>query len=762
MMATVTRWQVALAAGLSVGVMAAALAWWMRSPEPQTHLSPLAGSYQPRRGIDTAGFALSAASIPDWDPSASLESIRAASIDATARAIESIDTQIRHSAHLTPRQVFAQLHRKTLLLNSLGRTDDAIAVLDQNRVLAETHADIGRDALFSVIFLQGVAALRRGENENCILCRGESSCILPISPAARHTRPEGSRQAIRYFLEYLEKFPDDREVQWLLNVAHMTLGEHPDGVDPRYVINLDHFTNSQDGIGRFRDVGHRVGVNTLSQSGGAILEDFDNDGLLDIVVTDYDPAGQMRMFRGTVTGQFEDVTQAAGLSSQYGGLNCVQVDYDHDGWMDIFIMRGAWQRLPIRASLLRNDGTGTFTDVTVAAGLSEPSNTIAAQWADFDRDGHPDLFVCGERQPSWLYRNLGNGSFQDVLGSSGIQTGPGPCKGVAWGDFDNDGFPDLYLNYLTPEPRAQLFRNERDGRFREVGMTHGIDGPAMGFSCWAWDYNNDGWLDVMSTCYDTSLGDVVQGLTGQPHSRQSSRLYRNRAGNGFDDVTQEAGLDVVLAAMGSNFADFDNDGHLDFYVGTGAPDLAMLVPNRMFRNLGGDRFVDITASSGTGHLQKGHGVACGDWDRDGNVDLFVQMGGAVPGDQYHDILFQNPGHDHAWITLRLVGKDANRAAVGARLKIVTRGPAPKTVYRHVRSGSSFGANPLELTIGLGDATHIESLVIEWPSASAPQVVQDLLINQSYLIQEHATSAWRLPTAQLPDPLSLPDADASPR
>ena len=138
-------------------------------------------------------------------------------------------------------------------------------------------------------------------------------------------------------------------------------------------------------------------------------------------------------------------------------------------------------------------------------------------------------------------------------------------------------------------------------------------------------------------------------------------------------MTKEAGLDMVFATMGSNFGDFDNDGYLDFYLGTGDPNLATLVPNRMFKNVGGQRFAEITGSSGTGHLQKGHGVACGDWDRDGNVDIFIEMGGAIHGDKYHNVLFQNPGQGNHWLTVKLVGKKTNRAAIGARIKVVTAG-----------------------------------------------------------------------------------------
>ena len=152
--------------------------------------------------------------------------------------------------------------------------------------------------------------------------------------------------------------------------------------------------------------------------------------------------------------------------------------------------------------------------------------------------------------------------------------------------------------------------------------------------------------------------------------------------------------------MGSNFADFDNDGWLDMYHATGGLSFGFLIPNRMLRNVEGKRFADISSSSRTGHLQKGHAVACGDWDRDGDVDLFVEMGGGVNGDKYHNLLFENPGQGNHWLTVKLVGRKTNRAAIGARIKVVTAGEKPMTIHRDISSGSSFGGNPLEQTIGL--------------------------------------------------------------
>jgi hypothetical protein len=273
----------------------------------------------------------------------------------------------------------------------------------------------------------------------------------------------------------------------------------------------------------------------------------------------------------------------------------------------------------------------------------------------------------------------------------------------------------------------------------------------MGFSCWAWDYDNDGWLDIFATSYDRTLADVVKGLVGLPHERDSNRLFRNIRGQRFENVTAVTGLDLVFATMGSNFADFDNDGYLDMYLGTGDPSIETLVPNRMFKNVAGRRFAEITAASGTGHLQKGHGIACGDWDRDGDIDIFLEVGGVIDGDKFHNVLFQNPGNSNVWLTLKLIGRQSNRSAIGARIKLVTAGKESLTIHRHITSGSSFGANPLEQTIGLGDADRIDLLEIHWPTSNTTQVFRDIAVNQSIEVTEFAAEYSELRHSAIPAP-----------
>lgn len=700
---------------------------------------------EPRREINIGGFSNIVSFVEPWPPQASLADIGAAWEGAADRGIETADQQLSQGGTTGGTEQLLLL--KSQLHHYQGKPRRAYEVLAALRERIDADGRARQEWWSTVVFLQGVTGLRIGETENCIACRGASSCILPIASEARHEIPEGSQLAVRHFREYLEQFPDDLEARWLLNLAHMTLGEYPDRVEPKFLLPLETFVGSTPGIGRFRDIATDVGVDRFDQAGGAIMDDFDRDGLLDLIVSTMDPTQPLGLYRNCGDGTFRDSSAAPGLPQQLGGLYCVQADYNCDGFLDVFIPRGAWLQLPIRPTLLRNDGDGGFTDVTADVGLLHPLNSISATWADFDRDGWLDLFVCCEQSPSRLYRNTGQDSFEEVSASAGVELGlTAVGKGAAWIDIDNDNAPDLFVT--DHNGNGRLFRNLGDGGFRDSSRECGIDGPYHGFSCWAWDYDNDGWLDIFATSYDRTTADVVSGLLGQSHGRHSNRLFHNLRDGRFEDRTADAGLDVVLAAMGSNFADFNGDGWLDMYFGTGDPSLSTLVPNRMFQNVNGAHFVEVTGPSGTGQLQKGHSVACGDWDRDGSIDLYVQMGGALDGDRYHNVLFQNPGHGGTWITVRLIGCGSDRSGIGARIRVDTAGPAPLTIHRHVSSGSSFGANPLELTVGLGAADRVAELSVHWPTTGATQQFRNVPANTVICIAEADQEYRILPTRRL--------------
>ena len=193
--------------------------------------------------------------------------------------------------------------------------------------------------------------------------------------------------------------------------------------------------------------------------------------------------------------------------------------------------------------------------------------------------------------------------------------------------------------------------------------------------------------------------------------------------------------------MGSNFGDIDNDGYLDIYLGTGRPDYSYLVPNVLFKNVDGRRFEDVTDSTGTGHLQKGHGVAFADWDRDGDLDLFVEIGGAAPGDRAHNVLFQNPGHGRHWLAVKLVGTRTNRAAIGAKLRVDVAGRdgRMRSIFREVSGGSSYGGNSFVQHIGLVEADQAETIEVIWPVSKSRQTFRHVAADRTIVITEGAAS-----------------------
>jgi hypothetical protein len=278
--------------------------------------------------------------------------------------------------------------------------------------------------------------------------------------------------------------------------------------------------------------------------------------------------------------------------------------------------------------------------------------------------------------------------------------------------------------------------------------------PFASFSCWFWDYDNDGWLDLFVAGYRIQdVGDIAADYLGLPHAGERARLYRNNHDGTFTDATRDAGLYQVLHMMGSNFGDLDNDGWLDFYVGTGNPELATLIPNRMFRNRGNGHFQDVTTSGGFGQLQKGHGVAFGDIDNDGDQDIYAVVGGAISADHYHNQLFANPGHQNHWLKLKLEGVQSNRLAIGARLKVVITTPTGKREIHRVCGNGSFGVSPTQLDIGLGTARKIDQVEIVWPVTGQTQTLTGLEPDHAYVLKEGERAArpitlktFSLPTA----------------
>ena len=695
---------------------------------------------------------------PIADPT-SLASIRDSVVGRGSRGIAYLQGLLASLPPELPasRSAAADIH---LILGSLMMHEGRCAEAGEEFAAAQI-ADPARKPVFRAKLdaLRGVAALRRGEIENCVSCCNESSCIFPLAAAAVHGRTAGSREAIEHFTRYLRQVPEDVGIQWLLNIAYMTLGEYPEGVPPELLLPLGRFASPGNDPRRMVNIAARVGLNARgeSMSGGCLVDDFDNDGRLDVFMPTTDPERGALFLRNRGDGTFEDVSDKAGLADQVLSLNACHADYDNDGNLDILLLRGAWE-LPRRMSLLRNRG-GVFEDVTLAAGLGEPIATQAAGWADYDNDGHVDLYVAGEfdnqkfddRNLGRLYHNRGDGTFEDVSAAAGVLNGRFG-KGVAWGDYDDDGLPDLYVSNLAQGNR--LYHNRGDGRFVDVAAVLRVTEPTAAFACWFWDYDNDGRLDLWVNPNGATLSEVIRDQLGRPTTGERPRLYRNVGPTEpFRNVTAELGLDRVVLPMGSNFGDLDNDGFLDIYLGTGRPSYAYLMPNVLLKNDGGRRFEDVTAVTGTGHLQKGHGVAFADWDRDGDADIFLEAGGAAPGDRAHNVLFQNPGYGHHWLTVKLVGTRTNRAALGAKIRVDLPGPDGAVVsrYRTITAGSSFGGNPLACTVGLGQAKVVRALEVSWPTSRTRQTFRDVPIDHAIEIREGREDFRVLDAPPIPGP-----------
>jgi hypothetical protein len=670
-----------------------------------------------------------------------------------AARVEKLEAQLKPLLAAQPTQEnFLQRHMTHLnyvteLINA-GRPEDAVRNLKEAEDFLKRVATFGGKEAQKMKLLMATALLRLGEQENCLAHHNADSCLMPIREQGVHTEQRGSRGAKEVLLQMLAESPKDWRARWLLNLTCMTLGEYPEKVPAQWLMPSNVFASDYD-IKKFPNIAIDLELDVQGRAGGVVLDDFDNDDDLDLVVSSMSVRDQIRFFRNNGDGKFTERTQESGLVGELGGLNLLSADYNNDGHLDFLILRGGWMgkggHYP--NSLMRNNGNGTFDDVTEEAGVLSFHPTQTATWFDYNGDGWLDLFIANETvqqdtaQPCELYRSNGNGTFTEVAAQCGVAF-VGMFKAVASGDFNNDGRPDLYLSWRGHD--NLLLRNDGPGekgawRFTEVGKQAGVTEPFYSFPTWFFDYDNDGWLDLFVSGYGiNNVGDIAADYLGLQTPGEHLRLFHNNRDGTFKDVTREAKLFKVVHSMGSNFGDLDNDGYLDLYLGTGDPEFTTVIPNRMFRNADGKFFQDVTTSGGFGHVQKGHGIAFADIDHDGDQDIYEVMGGAFEGDTAHSSLYQNPGHGNNWITLKLEGVKSNRSAIGARIKVTMEGA--RAIHKTVSSGGSFGCSPLRQEIGLGNAKEIKSVEITWPTTGKLQVLKDLKINQFYKIREGEAQA----------------------
>ena len=641
-----------------------------------------------------------------------------------------------------------ELQARVALADALlraGQSAEAVTELEKLRQLTSDKGIILAPYFVKEMRqLLALSYLRLGEQENCLLHHGQESCLFPIRGSGIHEIKRGANGAVRELTALLQADPQDLSARWLLNLAAMTLGNYPAKLPSDWLLPPDKFASEYD-IRHFNEVAPMTGLDVTSHAGGSVMDDFDGDGFFDLLLSSQGPLDQLRFFHNNGDGTFSERTKEAGLMGEVGGLNLIHADFNNDGFPDVLVLRGGWwgEHGNYPPSLLRNNGNGTFDDVTETAGLLSFHPTQTAAWADYDNDGWLDLYLGHEsnaqfRHPSQLFHNNHDDTFSEVGEKLGLSE-MGFVKGVAWGDYNNDGRPDLYIS--SKGQKNHLWRNDgpknpqkpdpAEWEFTDVTKQAGVGEPLHSFATWFWDYDNDGWQDILVAGYFTATpNDIGAFQFGLPNQGETPRLYHNNGNGTFTDVTHQTKLDRVILAMGANFGDLDNDGWLDCYFGTGTPEFAALLPNKMFRNAGGKSFQDVTTSGGFGHLQKGHGISFGDLDNDGDEDIFEVIGGAYPGDTYQSVLFENPGHGNHWVSLELRGVQTNRLALGTRVRVrVNTKEETRDLFRVISSGGSFGGSPFRLHVGLGQATAIEEVEINWPTSGQTQRLKNLPLDR---------------------------------
>ena len=556
------------------------------------------------------------------------------------------------------------------------------------------------------------------------------------------------------------------EARWLLRLAYEGMDRNPADLPEAYRFPLREEPVDRDRPPkiRFTEVGEALGVAKVDGAGPSAFADYDGDGDPDIIAAGCDTFTALYRNEG---GRFRDVTIEAGLHELEPGFSTILVDYDDDGHLDLYICRNGWNG-PAPNILLRNRGDGTFEDRSRESGLDDPGSGFVSIWSDLDRDGLLDVIVGNgvrnDGSTNRLYRNRGDGTFEDVTERAGLlESRRWGTIGIAVGDYDRDGDPDIFFNgrqYAPMMARAdlgsspnRLYRNRGDGTFEEVGEQAGLSAPPHeGYVAFFVDVDNDLYPDLLATglapwrlVLQGQAGQLVPGGPEDVH-RDATHLYRNDRDGTFTDVTFEAGLARPMGVMGANVADLDNDGWVDLYFGTGAPDPKRMEPSVFLRNDGDGTFSDLSRFAGLDHVGKGHGFTFADFDLDGDLDIYAPQGGFCHGDLWANPLYRNEaGNEHHWLHVRLVGTESNRFAVGAAV-ILRAGDLRQ--YREVQGGTGFGStDSYTVEFGLGDRTEIEEVEVLWPSGQRQRLVAPPVDRRIEVVE--GKEGWRVLPGQGP-------------
>jgi hypothetical protein len=610
------------------------------------------------------------------------------------------------------------------------------------------------------LFWLALSYMRQAEVVNCLdkLKAGHGAhehaglCSLPL--LTPHERRQASRQAARLFERLLDRYgsheADRRLYQWLLNFSYMTLDGFPDEVPPRYRIDtpfIDTFygeraarTRREHPELRFVDRARELGAASFGTGRGVVVEDFDRDGHLDLITTGY--YGGVRYFHNDGGRRFTDVTAASGLAGVRQPITLSAADYDGDGWLDLFAARQL-----AHYQLFANNGDGTFRDVTAASGLldSKPPGALAASWistwGDVDDDGDLDLFVSSwafavpfvhglpakPRIDSKLFLNTGGGRFRDATAELGLEemVHDRHFIGAAFGDYDGDGWLDLYIASPLPGTSVLLHNVRGPGPGRRFVA---VDTPASrdpGFTAAFVDVNQDGRLDLFRAGAGDGRSSVVQAVFGERSGRFKSgrsSLYLQAPDGRFAPHEELfGGGEMPISTMGASYGDLNNDGCLDFYLGTGSPEPWFVLPNLMYLGEERDgrctgRMTNVSMLSGFGTVQKGHGIVFFDFDFDGDQDVYSSLGGMWPADPWMSQLFVNESRSgNSWVKIRLRGRRSNFYGLGSRIEVRARRADGSAVVRtyNMDGKTGFGSAPYLAHIGLERATAIEEVRVTW-------------------------------------------------
>jgi tetratricopeptide (TPR) repeat protein len=577
-------------------------------------------------------------------------------------------------------------------------------------------------------------------------------CILPLTQF--HERTESARTAATLFEKLLNNYDEsNRLYQWLLNFNDMAINGFPQEVPPKYLIRtsfIDAFYGAKKKeVERefaslsFEDRAPAFGIDTHNTGRGVAVEDFDQDGYLDIVTGGGFEV--LKYYKNDHGATFVDRTAEVGLSEVKQPFFVVAVDYDNDGWMDLFVSRMFGKQF----LLFRNNRNGTFTDVTASSGLvdGQPEDQMVSAWtpawADVDLDGDLDLFLAQmsikipfakgvlakSRMPPKLFINE-QGHFADKTEAYGLVdiVDDQYFIGATFGDYDSDGDADLFLSspFLNT---SVLLRNAGGRRFEKTDLINRAEG---GFVAAFVDVNHDGRLDIYQGGFadaTTSVELAVFGEgRGQYRSGHSTILFQTSEGR-FEERNDF--FDMPMGTMGSSFGDINNDGCADFYLGTGTPEGWFVLPNLMYvgRTQGtgcADGATNISMFHGFGTIQKGHGIVFFDFDEDGDQDIYSSLGGMWPADRWPNQFFVNNSRlDNRWVKIRLRGRKTNAFGVGTMIKVVAENDRQEKIVRYYQMDqkTGFGSAPYLAHIGLMNATRIHSVDVFWPASKCRKTYQ---------------------------------------